>query len=141
MPTQEQRDFMERNRLCIIGIDRPKGSPHMSPVYYTLDGDDIVISTTASRWKAGTIRRRPDVSLCILAEAMPFPYVLVYGQGTIEDEGAVEVMMKIGSRMTGNPIPDSARPALEERARKEGRVVLRVRPTKVISTMPLAPRG
>jgi hypothetical protein len=30
--------------------------------------------------------------------------------------------------MTGAPIPDSARPGLEERAKKEQRVVLRVTP-------------
>jgi PPOX class probable F420-dependent enzyme len=140
MPTQEQRDFMERNRLCIVGIGRTSGPPHLSPVYYALDGDDIIISTTASRWKAGAVRRAGELSLCIIGEQQPFPYVLVYGTGVIEDEGAVDAMMKIGARMTGNPIPDSARPALEERARKEGRVVLRVHPARVVSTMALAPR-
>jgi len=38
------------------------------------------------------------------------------------------VMMQVGGRMAGNPLPESTRPAVEERARKEGRVVLRVRP-------------
>lgn len=47
-------------------------------------------------------------------------------------------MRKIGEKMTGNPIPDAAMPAIEERAVKEGRVVLRVRPTEFFSTTPLA---
>jgi PPOX class probable F420-dependent enzyme len=137
MPTQEQRDFLERNRLCIVGIERSSGPPHLSPVYYALDGDDIIISTTASRWKAGAVRRHPDVSLCILGEQQPFPYVLVYGKGTIEEEGAVDVMMNIGARMTGNPVPESMRSGIEERARNEGRVVLRVKPTRIVSTRSL----
>ena len=37
-------------------------------------------------------------------------------------------MMKVGEKMTGNPIPESARPAIEKRAQDEGRVVLRVTP-------------
>ncbi len=37
-------------------------------------------------------------------------------------------MMRVGEKMTGSPIPESMRPALEERARKEQRVVLRVTP-------------
>jgi hypothetical protein len=45
----------------------------------------------------------------------------------MEEQGAADVMMKVGERMTGNPIPEAARPAVEQRAKDEGRVVLRVR--------------
>ena len=64
----------------------------------------------------------------MIGEQALFPYLLIYGKGSVEEGGAVEAMMRIGERMTGNPLPESARPAVEERARKEGRVVLRVRP-------------
>ena len=38
-------------------------------------------------------------------------------------------MMRIGEKMQGRPVPaDSARPAIEERARNEQRVVLRLTP-------------
>jgi PPOX class probable F420-dependent enzyme len=100
----------------------------MTPVYYALDGDDIIISTTRTRAKARAIARDPRVSLCILGEQQPFPYLTVYGRGRIEDAGAVETMMKVGARMTGQAIPEQARPAVEQRARDEGRVVLRVTP-------------
>jgi len=128
MATDEQRAFLEKNRLVIIGFNRKKGPPHMTPVYYALDGDAIIISTTRTRFKAKAIKRNQEVSLCVLGEQPPFPYLLVYGKGVIEDEGAVDVMMRVGGRMMGNPIPESARPALEERAKKEGRVVLRFTP-------------
>jgi hypothetical protein len=52
----------------------------------------------------------------------------VYGRGRIETEGAVDVMMAVGGAMTGNPLPESMRPAIEQRAEKEQRVVLRVTP-------------
>jgi len=135
--TDEQRAFLADHRLVIVGIPRAVGAPHLSPVYYTVDGDDILISTTASRFKARAVRRNPAISLCVLHEQFPFPYLLVYGTGTIEDAGAADLMMRIGERMTGRPVPESARPAVEERARKEGRVVLRVRPERAVSTMPL----
>jgi PPOX class probable F420-dependent enzyme len=130
--TEGQREFLDKQRLCIVGFARKAGPPHMSPVYYALDGDEIIISTTASRLKAKAVRRNAEVSLCVLGEAPPFPYLLIYGKGTIEDEGAVDVMMKIGERMTGNPVPESARAAVEERARTEGRVVLRVVPERAL---------
>ena len=37
-------------------------------------------------------------------------------------------MMAVGGRMTGRTLPESARPAMEERAKNERRVVLRVTP-------------
>jgi PPOX class probable F420-dependent enzyme len=136
--TDEQRAFLNNNRLVIVGIGRKAGAPQMSPVYYAMDGDDIIISTTASRFKAKAIRRNPDVSLCVMAEQPPFPYLLVYGKGTIEERGAADVMMKVGERMTGNPVPEAARPAVEQRAKDEGRVVLRVRAEGFRSVLPLS---
>lgn len=59
---------------------------------------------------------------------MPFPYLAVYGRGTIEEEGAVDLMMRVGEAMSGGPVPESMRPAIEERAKMERRVVLRVTP-------------
>ena len=134
----ERRDFLNANRLCIVGVGRKAGPPHMSPVYYVVDGDDILISTTHSRFKAKAIARNPDVSLCVLAEQFPFPYLLVYGKGRVEDTGAAGLMMRIGERMTGNPLPEAARPGVEQRAKDEGRLVLRVTPLEFRSTLPLA---
>jgi hypothetical protein len=37
-------------------------------------------------------------------------------------------MMRIGAQMQGRAIPDSMRKAIEERAEKEGRIVLRLTP-------------
>jgi len=129
MTPEERRRFLEEHRLCVVAYGRGAGPPALSPVYYALDGDDLLISTTRSRAKAKAIMRNPDVSVCVLGEQMPFPYLTVYGHGTIEEDGAADVMRKVGERMTGNPIPEAALPAIEKRAREEGRVVLRVRPT------------
>src|SRR5262245_29906068 len=116
MTSEEQREFLKANRLCVIGIPRAGGAPQMSPVDYAMDGDDLLISTTASRWKAKAVRRNPAISICVLGEKQPFPYLLVYGRAVIEGEGAVDAMMKIGAKMSGNPVPETARPAVEERA-------------------------
>lgn len=136
--TDEQLEFLRTSRLLIMGIGRGERAPHMSPVYYVLDGADIVISTMASRYKAKAVRRGAPVSLCVIGEQPPFPYLMIEGDARIVDEGAAEAMMKIGERMTGNPIPDAAKPVIEKRAQDEGRVVLRVTPTRYRSTMPLS---
>jgi PPOX class probable F420-dependent enzyme len=128
MTPEERRAFLETHRLAVVGAERKDAPPQLSPVYYVMDGDDLLISTTATRAKAKVIRRDRRVSVCVLGEEPPFPYLTVYGRGQIEQEGAVDVMMRVGAVMTRNPVPESARPAVEERAEKEGRVVLRVTP-------------
>jgi PPOX class probable F420-dependent enzyme len=115
-----------------VGASRAGGAPHLTPVYYVLEGDDLLISVTRSRLKTKLIKRNAEVSLCVLGEEQPFPYMLIYGRGTIEEAGAPEVMMRIGERMSGNPLPESVRPAVEDRAQKEGRVVLRVTPERIL---------
>ena len=128
MTPEERKAFLKEHRLAIVGAVRKETSPQLSPVYYVMDGDDLLISTTATRAKARVIHRDSRVSVCVLGEQSPFPYLTVYGRGRIETDGAVDLMMAIGGAMTGNPLPDSARPVIEERAKKERRVVLRVTP-------------
>ncbi len=133
MTPEERQAFLSAHRLCIVGFPRRDGPPALSPAYYVMDGDDLLVSTTATRAKAKAVRRNPQLSLCVLGEQPPFPYLTVYGRGRIEEEGAVDLMMRIGERMTGTPIAESARPAIERRAEEEGRVVLRVTPESYIS--------
>ncbi len=128
MTPEEHKAFLSEHRLAIVGAERQDAPPQLSPVYYVMDGDDLLISTTATRAKAKVIRRNARVSVCVLGEQMPFPYLTVYGRGRIETDGATDLMMTIGGVMAGSPLPESMRPAIEERAKKEQRVVLRVTP-------------
>ncbi len=128
MTPEERTKFLEEHRLAIVGVPRRTGAPQLSPVYYAMDGEDLIISTTATRAKTLSVKRDSRVSVCVLGEQQPFPYLTVYGRGRIEEDRAVETMMAVGAKMTGAPIPDAARPSIEDRAKKEQRVVLRVTP-------------
>lgn len=134
MTPEERKKFLEENRYCVVAYNRKSGPPAMSPVYYVMDGDDLLISTKANRMKGKVFARERDVSVCVLAEGPHpgAPYLTIYGKAKTEPDGAVDLMMRVGEVMTGNPVPDSARPSVEERARKEERVVLRVTPKRYI---------
>jgi hypothetical protein len=47
-----------------------------------------------------------------------------------------DVMMAVAGRMSGQPLPDSARPLVRAMAEKEGRVVLRCRPCETFAQPP-----
>lgn len=128
MTPEERRAFLESHRLAVLGVERGAKPPHLSPVYYALDGDDLLISVTKTRVKTKLVQRNGRLTLCVLHEEFPFPYLRIEGRGQIEDERVVETMITIGGKMQGRPLPESMRPAIEERARNEQRVVLRLTP-------------
>ncbi len=130
MDSEERRAFVRQHRTCVFGYQRRQGPPSMSVVYYTMDGDDLLISTMAGRAKAKAVERLGEVSICVLNEQWPCTYLVVYGKAKLERDlhQTGTVMMKMGEIMSGNPIPEAARPTIEEMAQKEDRLVVRVSP-------------
>ena len=139
MNAEERRAFVERHRTCVFGYQRKEGPPSMSVVYYTMDGDDLLISTMADRAKAKAVQRLGEVSICVLDEEWPLTYLMIYGKASVERDlkQTGTVMMKVGEIMSGNPIPESARPVVEEMAKREDRVVLRISPEFTFYTPPV----
>ncbi len=138
MTAAERREFVRKHRTCIYGYERRNGPPSMSIVYYTMDGDDILISTMAKRAKALVAQRNPEVSLCILDGKWPPSYLLVYGRATLDfdPKAGVDMFMKLKEIMTGVPTPESERPAMEEMCAREERIVVRVTPLETFETPP-----
>jgi PPOX class probable F420-dependent enzyme len=135
---EHHREFVAANRLCVLGWNRSGGAtegPPLTPVFYVTDGDDVVISITEDRAKTRALRRDPAISVCVLGEEMPYPYVTLFGNARIEQEQAFEVMARVVESM-GRPLDEARRQALKERAEREQRVVLRVTPQRSVSNLP-----
>jgi PPOX class probable F420-dependent enzyme len=132
------RQFVTDNRLCVLGWNRSAGAtegPPLTPVFYVTDGDDVLVSITEDRAKTRALRRDPAISVCVLGEEMPYPYVTLFGTAIIEQEAAFEVMARVVEAM-GRPLDDARRQALKERAEREGRVILRVTAQRSVSNLP-----
>jgi PPOX class probable F420-dependent enzyme len=131
MLPSERREFVRTHRTCVFGYRRKNDGPGMSIVYYIpTDDDELLVSTMAGRGKARVIARDGKVSLCVLDERWPFAYLQVYADAVIDDdpELVVNVMMAVGGRMSGQPLPDEARPHIEAMRVQENRLVIRCRP-------------
>lgn len=138
MTPEERRQFVLDHRTAIFGYNRGRHGPAMSIVYYSATPDEIVVSTMADRAKAKAVARDPKVSLCVLDEQWPPSYLQVYCDATIDTDFdfVVGVMMRIAGVMAGKPMSDSVRPMVEQGARAEKRVVIRMRPYATFHTPP-----
>lgn len=137
--SEERREFVRRHRTCVFGFNRKQGPPSMSIVYYVCDGDEILVSTMAARAKAKAVARLGEASLCVLDEKWPMTYMQVLGPTVVDRDfdRTVDVMKKVGEIMSGSPIPDEARPVIEDMARHEDRVLLRMKPEWTVYTPPV----
>ena len=139
MLPSERREFVRSHRTCIFGYGRRADGPAMSVVYYlATDGDELLISTMGGRAKAKAVARSGKVSLCVLDERWPFAYLQVYCDARIDDDPAlvVDVMMAVAGRMSGQTLPEHARPIVETMAKDEDRVVVRCRPYSTFAQPP-----
>jgi PPOX class probable F420-dependent enzyme len=138
MNADQRRQFVREHRTAIFGYGRQHDGPAMSIVYYTMEDEEIVVSTMAARAKAKAVARSPKVSICVLDEQWPPTYLQVYCEATVESDfdRVVDVMMSIAGVMAGSAMPEEVRPMVEEGARAEGRVALRLRPYATFYTPP-----
>ena len=111
----------------------------MSIVYYVVAGDhELRVTSMRDRAKTKSVRRDGKVSLCILDEQWPMSYLQLYCDAEVDDgiDAAIDVMLQVSGIMAGKPMPDSARPDVEEMCRREHRIVLALRPYATFQTPP-----
>jgi PPOX class probable F420-dependent enzyme len=119
-----------------LAVVRADGSPHVTPIWFALDGRDVVFTTWHEGLKGRVLRRDPRVSLCVDDERPPFTFVQLNGVVTISEEPAElrRWAALIGGRYMG------ADRAEEYGARNSvpGELLLRLRPQRVVAKRAVA---
>src|SRR5919201_3749529 len=133
MTDEERRAFlMDGTRTGILATVRRDGRPHAAPVWFTLDGDDLVFTTGESTVKGRNLRRSGR-ALIVVDESMP-PYDCITVEGRVEISQDLDELLQwatvLGGRYMG---PDRA----EEFGRRNavrGELLVRLRPEKIVAT-------
>lgn len=137
MTSEEIRSFLALGtRTAKLATVMADGGPHVMPVWFVLDGDQIVFTTNADTVKARALRRDARVALVVDDEEPPFAFVHVRGHATVDEDldELLRFASAIGSRYMG---ADRA----EEFGRRNavpGELLVRVTPERVISQAEVA---
>lgn len=87
MTEAEWRAFLAAGtRTAKIATTRADGRPHVAPVWFLLEGDEILFNTGAGTVKGRTLARDGRVMICVDDERPPFSYVLVQGTARLGDD-------------------------------------------------------
>ena len=79
----------EGTRTGKLSTVRADGSPHIVPVWFLLDGGDLVFTTDKETVKARNLLRDDRAALCVDDERPPFSFVVVQGRVEISEEPAL----------------------------------------------------
>ena len=72
MSDSEYRSFMTAGtRTAKWATSRTDGRPHVVPVWFVLEGDDLLITTGSTSVKGRAVLRDPRVALCVDDERPP----------------------------------------------------------------------
>ena len=94
MPAPMSRDriyefLAEGTRTGKLATIRTDGRPHVAPVWFVLDGDDLLFMTNEATVKGRSLRRDPCAALTVDLEEPPYAFASVEGTVTIETDPAV----------------------------------------------------
>lgn len=125
------RFLAEGVRTLKVATVRADGAPHVTPVWFVLDGDDLIFNIGEDSAKAKHLRRDPRISLCVDDETLPLTCVVIEGTATFQANAPdlLEWVTRIGGRYMG---ADRA----EEYGKRNsvpGVLLVRVTPRKVIA--------
>jgi PPOX class probable F420-dependent enzyme len=137
MSPDEIKAFLTHGtRTGKLATVRKNGRAHVAPIWFVLDGDDLIFNTWHSSVKAKNMRRDPRVSLSVDDETAPYAFVIIEGTVTLSDDLAESLKWatQIGSRYMGE---DQAE-AFGKRNSVEGELLVRLTPTKYIAQKDLA---
>ena len=137
MSDAEWRAFVSTGtRTGKVATIRADGSPHVVPVWFVLDGDDVVFNTGVDSLKGRSLRRDPRVSMCVDEEKPDYSFVMINGAATLSQD--LDEMLvwatRIGTRYMG------AERGAEFGARNavKGEYLVRVRIEKVVAQADIA---
>ena len=103
---ERMRDLLadETKAFANLALVRQDGRPHVSPVWFKWDGENIVINTARGRVKDNILQRKPLVSLSIVDPTNPYRYMLICGPVVEETEkGGYEMISALNQKYHGNP--------------------------------------
>ncbi len=119
----------EGTRTAKISTVRADGRAHVAPVWFVLDGSDLVFTTFHGTVKGRNLRRDPRVCICVEDDRPPFSFVIIDGTATISEDPAEALHW--ATVVAGRYFGADQAEAVGRRNAVPGELVVRVTPTKI----------
>jgi PPOX class probable F420-dependent enzyme len=132
MTRDDVRSFMlHGKRTAKVATTMADGHPHVMPVWFVLDGDQIVFTTGADSVKGRNLRRDPRIALVVDDEEPPYAFVHLRGRATIGDD--LDELRRFATEIGARYMGEDRAEEFGRRNAVPGEILVRVEPERVIA--------
>ena len=137
MSAVERRQFLlAPGRTGHVATVRADGRAHVAPVWFTLDGDDVLFNTSADTVKGRNLQRTGRASFSVDLPVMPYAFVHLEGPVTIEDDP--EAYRPWARRISSRYVPFDEVDAFTDRNAVPGELMVRLSPETIVAIADMA---
>ena len=137
MASEEASVFLASGtRTGKLATVRRDGRPHVTPIWFVLDDDDIVFMTHESSGKAHAVRRDNRVAMVVDEEVAPYAFVLVEGTVTVSED--LEDLRHWGTVIGGRYMGADRAEEYGKRNGVPGELLVRIKPTRITAMSGIA---
>jgi PPOX class probable F420-dependent enzyme len=137
MTKSEWQEFVSSGtRTGKAGVTSADGTPHVTPIWFLLDGDDLVLTTHESSVKGKALRRDPRICVCVDDDTPPFSFVSLWGKASLSED--LDELRRWATELGRRYMGADQAEDFGARNGVPGELLVRVRITKVVATRDLA---
>ncbi len=112
------------------------GAPHVAPIWFVLDGGDVVFNTGAETGKGRSLARDGRASLVVDEESPPYSYVKIDGTVTLSDD--LDEVRRFAALIGGRYMGADRAEEFGARNGVPGELLVRLSPSKVTAAFDVA---
>lgn len=132
MSDDQRRAFLlAGTRTGVLATVRKDGRPHAAPVWFTLDGDDVLFTTGADTVKGRNLRRTGQATLVVDEPSPPYHFAVIDGPVDISED--LDEMLRWATELGGRYMGAENAEAFGRRNAVPGELLVRLRPTKIVA--------
>ncbi len=137
MTSEERRAFLaEEARTAALATMRADGRPHVAPIWFVPDGDDILFTTWHESVKGRNLQRDPRASLSVDDPRFPFSFVVIEGTCSISED--LDALGTWARRIAARYVPSAQADGFGRRNAVAGELLLRLTPTRITAQRAIA---
>ncbi|HEX5147603.1 MAG TPA: TIGR03618 family F420-dependent PPOX class oxidoreductase, partial [Candidatus Limnocylindrales bacterium] len=120
--------FIDDTRFATIGTIDPDGAPRQAVVWYTVEGDEIVLNSAVGRRWPSNLQRDPRIAFSVVDDRDGYRWIGLTGLVTVVDDQATAQADIAGmARRYHADDPDEAERLIARQFERQARISFRLR--------------
>src|SRR5947209_2427916 len=93
----------ETKAFAALALVTSKGEPHVTPMWFDFDGENVIFNTARGRVKDRILHKRPVIALAVQDPTNPYRYIQIQGPIVSEtEEGGYEQICDLNLKYHGD---------------------------------------